>query len=157
MGWRRGTLRRQGGAVLHWDRGGTQSGRGIGWRFNCLLAWQRWLSNGWWRVKKPFERTWPGLAMGFVGCWVKGLGLMGNLLVAWNVWPCGYWQIPMGMWWRDFEGGMVAGFVVVEKYGECLLFFSFFFFGFWIDLQWCFKQIGVCSDTKTNTGQPKQN
>ena len=24
------------------------------------------------------------------------------------------------MWQRDFEGGMVAGFLVVEKYGECL-------------------------------------
>ena len=24
------------------------------------------------------------------------------------------------MWQRDFEGGMVAGFLVVEKYSECL-------------------------------------
>ena len=55
---------------------------GIGWRFNRLLGWQCWLSNGWWRAKKPFERTWPGLAVGCVGCWVKGLGLMSKLLVA---------------------------------------------------------------------------
>ena len=27
------------------------------------------------------------------------------------------------MWRRDFEGGMVAGFLVVEKYSDCIFFF----------------------------------
>ena len=51
--------------------------------------------------------------MGFVGCWVKGLWLTGNLLVAWYVWVLrdGFlmlvWQrccegILKVVWWLDF-------------------------------------------------------
>ena len=96
--------------------------------------------------------------IGFVSCWVKGLWLTGNLLVAWYVWVLrdGFlmlvWQrchegILKVVWWLDFWRWKI--------YGES--FFFFFFVWFWIDLWWYFKHIGVCSDIKIDAGQPEQN
>ena len=67
------------------------------------------------------------------------------------------------MGFLDLVSFMVVGFfvgIVVwwdEKHGN-----EFFLIFFWGDIFWFFptvmlQQIGVCSDTKTNVGQPKQN
>ena len=135
VGWQRGTLRQQGGAVLHWDKGGTQSDRGIGWCFNHLLGWQRWLSNGWWRVKnllKELDQVW---LWGLLVVGSKGLGWWVSF---WWLDTCGpvgidRWFSDVGlveMWRRDFEGGMVAEFLVVKNT------VNVFFFFFCLVLDW---------------------
>nr|POF21562.1 hypothetical protein CFP56_10774 [Quercus suber] len=54
------------------DHGGAISRRGWCWgSLWCDLTdvgWHRWLSNGWWHVKKLLERIVPSLAVAFVGC-----------------------------------------------------------------------------------------
>ena len=103
VGWQHGTLRWQGGAVLHWDKGGTQSGQGIGWRFNHLLGWQSWLSNGWWPVKnllKEFDQVWR---WGLLVVGSKGLG-----------WWVTFWWLDTCEWFFFF-------------------FLCVIFFWFWID------------------------
>ena len=118
------------------------------WFVGCggWLFWQLvWCFNG--------GQDWQ---MGFVGCWVKGLWLTGNLLVAWYVWVLRYgflmWfgrDVVKGFW--RWCGGWISGG------GKYTVKVFFFFVWFWIDLRWCFKWISVCFDTKTNAGQSKQN
>ena len=130
----------------------------VGWCFNGGQDWQ----------------------MGFVGCWVKGLWLTGNLLVAWSigageqmaVWRldrrcggAGQWNWKLSVWWGCCRWwrlmaaltsyGSELWFDGMRNIGTEWIFFFKYFSGSW--LRWGFKQIDVCFDTKTDVGQPKQN
>ena len=96
------------------------------WFVGCggWLFWQLvWCFNG--------GQDWQ---MGFVGCWVKGLWLTGNLLVAWYVWVLRYgflmWfgrDVVKGFW--RWCGGWFSG-------GGKYLGKEFFFFFFFLVLDW---------------------
>ena len=103
---------------------------GLGWWlmafFLCVL----------WVVVAGFSSSWCGAStVAKIDRW--GLLVVGSKGFGWRVtfwWldTCGYWEMVFWcglaeMSWRDFEGGVVAGFLVVENIRW--KFFFFFLFG----------------------------
>ena len=65
-------------------------------------------------------------------------------------------SVGFSVWWVNLGGG---GSTLPMGLGVGLFFSLFFFFLgdiFWFFLAMILQQIGVCSDTKTDVGQPKK-